>query len=141
MLLRTLIERLETYFKDRGSSCIPNSCTIAYNSGEMVENARKVANETIGIVNNSKTNKHVAMSNWQRTDADSGLVAADFLMLLGEDFRFLFLISNDDSPIKALGKLFPSLSADYLGFPGECFVCYPGAAYCEVPKLPGSKGF
>ncbi len=139
MLLCDLIATLEKYFKGRGCSCIPNSCTIAYNSGERVTTTRGVANETIGIADNSKTNKHVEMSNWKRTDVDSELIAADFLTLLGKN-RFLFLISDDNSPIKALGTLFPSLSANYLGHPGECFVCYPVAAYCEAMRLPGNKG-
>lgn len=139
MLLCILIKNLETYFKGR-VSCIANACAIAYNSGERVTVAREVANETIGIIDNNNTNMRVEMSNWQTLDPES--IASEFLEILGENFRFLFLISDDTSPMKVLGKLFPNfsvLSEPYYGNAGECFMCCPSAGYYETVKLPGSK--
>lgn len=140
MLLRILIQTLETYFKGTNLPCIANVCTIAYESsgGAIVTNG--VINETVGIINTSNTNRCVNMSAWSTTNRES--IALDFLKLLGKDFRFLFLVSPNgiNAPIQTLGKLFPSLSAPYFGNAGECFVCFPRAAYCEAIKLPGNKG-
>ncbi|MBP6974319.1 MAG: hypothetical protein KBB54_00030 [Candidatus Pacebacteria bacterium] len=140
MLLCILIQSLELYFKGQGPSCIANVCTVAYEVGVPALAARELINKTVGIINTEHTNRCVDMSPWLTTSRES--IASDFLKFLGNDFHFLFLVSSKgtNSPIQALKTLFPSLSAPYLGNPGECFVCFPGAAYCEAIKLPGNKG-